>query len=368
MSGKRAKAPTGCYWRGDTLWGFVKVRGRRIRWSLQTDNPKLAKERREAGKARAVADWHGDAKRSFAEVIAEWAPWIKNQCGAKTVQRYACSLDQWAPYLADKMLPEVTVRFIAKVVRVRRKQGVTNATIKRDLVAVSSVCNFAIAQGWLDSNPTLPAMKANKEKRHAIVLPQREHVDLVIARCPGMIADMVRVAIATGAREEELYRADRNQIDNQRRQMTLIGKGRNGTKKTRVIDLQPFGGYELTCALPAYARKPFLFWHGDGEDYKNFASQFAAIVARTEQWATENGKDFRPFRFHDLRHLHAVNWLKDGRSIYDLQKRLGHSSIKVTELYLRFLTSEEELIVKGLAPVAAPAAVQPALTLVGDKV
>jgi integrase/recombinase XerD len=53
-----------------------------------------------------------------------------------------------------------------------------------------------------------------------------------------------------------------------------------------------------------------------------------------------------------LRHLHAVNWLKDGRSIYDLQKRLGHTSIKTTEGYLQFLTAEEELIVKGLKPAA----------------
>lgn len=55
------------------------------------------------------------------------------------------------------------------------------------------------------------------------------------------------------------------------------------------------------------------------------------------------------FRFHDLRHLHAVNWLKDGRSIYDLQRRLGHSSIKTTEEYCRFLTPEEDRAVKGLA-------------------
>jgi hypothetical protein len=43
---------------------------------------------------------------------------------------------------------------------------------------------------------------------------------------------------------------------------------------------------------------------------------------------------FRPFRFHDLRHLHAITWLKSGRSIYELQHRLGHASIKTTEGYL----------------------------------
>ena len=250
MAAKRPKAPAGCYWRGNTLWGRTFINGREVRWSLQTDNPATAAERRKAGKARAVADVHGDAKRTFAEVIAEWAPWIEASVGAKTVQRYACSLDQWAPYLDGKMSNEVNARFIADVVRARQKQGVTNATIKRDLVAVSSVCNFAIAQGWRDDNPTLAAMRAIKEKRYRIVLPEGVHVERVIARCPGMIADMMRVAAATGAREEELFTAHRDQFDHDRRQLTLVGKGRNGTKKTRVIDLEPFRGYDLVCSLP----------------------------------------------------------------------------------------------------------------------
>jgi integrase/recombinase XerD len=67
-------------------------------------------------------------------------------------------------------------------------------------------------------------------------------------------------------------------------------------------------------------------------------------------WATEAGLDFRPFRFHDMRHLHAVTWLKDGRSIYDLQNRLGHTSIKTTEMYCVYLTPEEHRAAKGLAP------------------
>jgi integrase/recombinase XerD len=130
-----------------------------------------------------------------------------------------------------------------------------------------------------------------------------------------------------------------------------------------VISLEPYGGYDLVRSLPAYAHKPLLFWHSDGEDYKNFASQFAAIVDRTAAWARENGVDFRPFRFHDQRHLHAVTWLKDGRSLYDLQSRLGHTSIKTTEMYCKYLTPDEDRVAKGLAP-APISATTPSLKLV----
>ncbi len=352
---KHPKAPAGCFWRGDTIHGRTRIKGRLVTWSLHTDNPKIAAERRKAGKDRVVADVrHGDAKRDFVEVMEQWVPWLGKQVGPRTAARYACSLDQMQPWLDGKTLADVDARVVADIVRGRAAAGVSNATIKRDLVALSSVLNYAIDQGWADDNPVLPRMRRIKERRDPIVLPHRVHVDLVIARCPGMIADLVRAAIATGARQDELLKARRDQIDHDRRQLTLIGKG----NKLRVIALDPYGAYELLRGLPTFARSPLLFWHSDGEDYKNFASQFAAIVERTATWARETGVDFRRFRFHDLRHLHAVTWLKDGGSIYDLQNRLGHTSIKTTEMYVHYLTPDENRIAKGFVEkplaVAAP--------------
>jgi integrase/recombinase XerD len=94
---------------------------------------------------------------------------------------------------------------------------------------------------------------------------------------------------------------------------------------------------------------PLLFWRHDGEKYSTFPQQFYRLVKQTAAWASKNGVPFCKFRFHDLRHLHAVNWLRDGRSIYDRQRRLGHSSVKTTEEYCKYLTAEEDMIVKGLA-------------------
>jgi integrase/recombinase XerD len=242
-------------------------------------------------------------------------------CGAAgrgTCRRYACSLDQLQPYLDGKTLSAIDGRLVSEIAQARAAAGVSNATIKRDLVALSSVMNYAIDQGWCDHNPVLSRMRRLKERRDPIVLPVRAHIDLVVSRCPGMVADMVRVAMATGARQDELLKAQRDRIDHERRQLTIIGKG----NKQRVIDLDPFGGYALISALPAYAGKPLLFWHSEGESYKNFAGNFHRTIQQTAAWAKDNDVEFRPFRFHDLRHWHAVQWLKEGRSIYDLQRRL----------------------------------------------
>jgi integrase/recombinase XerD len=336
---KRRAAPPNCFWRGNTLWGRKCVKGKTIAWSLHTDDPRVAREQFAAAEKRILADtYHGGGRRTLDEVIKAWASHVKHTVSPKTAIRYACSLEQIGGFLDGKGLADITTQLIAEIVRQRQAKGVTVATIKRDLVALSSVMNYAMDEGWIESNPVLARLSRLKERRDPIVLPSDRDIALVLDHAPGMMADLISVARATGAREDELVHAKRDAIDHGRRQFT-IAKGKRS--KLRVIDLDPFGGYELVRGLATYARSPWLFWHDAGQDYKNFASNFRAVMRNCIRFAERAGIEFTPFRFHDLRHRHAVDWLKAGRSIYDLQHRMGHSSIKVTEIYLTYLTAEE---------------------------
>jgi integrase/recombinase XerD len=97
-------------------------------------------------------------------------------------------------------------------------------------------------------------------------------------------------------------------------------------------------------SIPPRIEKAPLFWQGKGERYATGSSRFAPLTAEL----AEADQDFVRLRFHDLRHLHAVEWLRSGRSIYALQQRLGHDSLNTTEVYLTYLTPEEQQRVKGL--------------------
>jgi integrase/recombinase XerD len=357
---KRRKAPPGCYWRADTLWGKVVIQGKEFRWSLHTSDPGVAAQRRAEGKERAHSDaYHkSDIPRSLSEALVHWGKHLEREVenrnlSAKTEQRYLVSIGQLAPHLDGLRLTNIDARLIASIIRARQEGGATNATIKRDLVALSSVMNFAIAQAWIDSNPVIARMATIKEGRDPIVLPRRQDIDRVIERAPGMIGHLIRAAALIGTRQDELVRACRDHIDHERGQLTVVGKG----NKLRVIDLRPMGAYEFLCSLPTHPRSPLIFWHGDGEPYRNLSSNFFNnVINPATAWAEANGVDFHRFRYHDLRHLHAVEFLKKGcGSIYELQQRLGHSSVKTTEMYLAFLTEEERVRVKygrQLRPVA----------------
>lgn len=336
----KRKAPKGCFWRGNTIWGRAQVKKRDHKWSLRTDDHEIAKRRYKTERDRQIAAAHfGDHRRMFQDVMAEWAGEIGRNVSVKTAARYATSLKQLQPMLEGLYEDEVDGELCAEIVRKRALAGVCNATIKRDLGAVSSVVNFSIDRGYRENNPILPRLKRLKERRDPIILPDHAHIQMVIDRAPGLFAEMIKAAVLTGARLEELAGARRTQVDHARKQLTVKGK-RN---KLRVIDLDGWG-YEIFKGLPASIGGAYLFWHHQGEPYRTVSGRFRVIVASVAKLAQKQEQDFRPFRFHDLRHRHAVDWLKSGGSIYDLMHRLGHTSVKTTEIYLKYLTPDEARI------------------------
>jgi integrase/recombinase XerD len=184
--------------------------------------------------------------------------------GAATAQRYAVSLGKLEPFLNGLYLDEVDDAVIAQIIDARIANGVSNATIKRDLVALSSVLKFAQARKWRPDNPARDQMALVKERREPIVLPDPNDIRRVIAAAPGMMATLILAAWYTGCRIGELVKAKHSHVDHQRKQLTVIGK-RN---KLRVIDLYDWGYDELFKALPERPGKPWLFWHHDGEPYR----------------------------------------------------------------------------------------------------
>lgn len=338
----RRKAPKNTEWRGDALYGRIRVKGKLHRWTLRTDEVELAKKRVAEDIARLkAAAFYGDHRVRYEDIVSAWGErHILHEVGPLTAKRYMSSLVQLEPFLLPLYLDEIDKSKIDEIIVARRAEGVSTATIKRDLNALSSVLIYAD----IGDNPALARLKRLKERRDPITLPEAPHVERVIRRAPGRMAALIETAWKTGCRLEELVTAERQRLDHARRQLTVIGKGR----KLRVIDLDYGGCYDLLRALPVRLGCKWLFWHGDGKPYRNLSSRFAAMARGVEAVAIKEAEaakrdepDFRLFRFHDLRHLHAVEWLKAGRSIYDLQQRLGHASLKTTELYLKFLTPEE---------------------------
>ena len=343
-SGRKREA-THTFVRGGIQWARFQVNGKEFRGSLSTRDAAVGRRRakewydREVGIAK-----FGEDRKTYVEVFSAWSLHIATQVGPQTSKRYAVSLRQLEPWLKPRFFDEIDRELIGTIVRERRAANVKTATIRRDLTALSSVTEFAIDEGWRpdETNPALARLKRLKEVREPIVLPLAEDIAYVIGRAPGNFAKLIEAARDSGCRQDELAKAQRRLLDRERRQLTIRRKG----NQIRTISL-PEAAWAIISGIPAHLTGPWLFWHGNGEPYRNVSARFNELVKAAQKAAQKEQREFRPFTFHHLRHYYAVMYLKNGGNIYALQQHLNHKSITTTELYLDFLTPEEAAAAKA---------------------
>lgn len=345
--------PKGLYTRNGIYWARFKVRGHEYRESLRTRSEAVAERRLKALK-QSIEDrayYGAEEAVTWPQAVVAWDAWVKRQRKRpNTIKRYLVSLGQLRPFLDHMDVQRIDHDTVRDIVKARRKLT-TNATIRRDLSALSSVLDAAIDEGWIKENPAHSFDRRRlKEEREPIELPHAESLAAILSLGSRFI-DMAALSRETGMREEEIASLRHDQVNRDRRSISLVH-----TKGRRVREV-PLTGHALAIIdrQPQFLRSPFVFWRAEGMRFKNVASQFYATVGRVARKAAQEGGTFRRFRFHDLRHLFAVEYLREGRgSIYELQQVLGHASIKTTEGYLDHLTPEEkQRAIHGVAQNAA---------------
>jgi len=260
-----------------------------------------------------------------------------------TAKRYLVSFRQVRHHLDGKHMDAITRKDIARLIGAR-KPAATNRTVRNDLTAISRVFASAIGWGICEHNPALEYDRSLVRARtEPIVLPSPEEIERAIA-AKSSFSKLIALASQTGMRQQEIVGLHWRQVELNRGVITL---SRTKTDSARAI---PLRGPLLELAAgtltgtPRHPTSPLVFWHGDGEPFRNFAANFKA-------WRDRQGITFR---FHDLRHYFAVMYLRGGGYIYDLQAILGHASIKTTEMYLRYLTPEEKQ--RAMRPLARESA------------
>jgi integrase/recombinase XerD len=230
---------------------------------------------------------------------------IVDQVGPKTSQRYGVSLKQLETWLLSIFFDEIDRELIGTIVRERRAQGVTTATIRRDLTALSSVIEYAIDEGWRpdESNPALARLKRLKEVRDPIVLPLKEDIQFVINRAPGNLQKLIAAAVETGRRLDELAKAQRRLLDHERRQLTIRRKG----NEIRTISLSA-SAWTVLGSIPAHMKQPWLFWHGNGEPYRNVSARFNELVKSAQTAAQREGSRSLTHRKRELDQSHEAGF------------------------------------------------------------
>lgn len=334
--------------RGRVFWTRLWVDGREIRRSLRTSDRSEARKRAQALREQLTAEaWHGEKRHTWRDVVVLWHQTaLQGSVKPSTVQRYQVSAKALGPHFDTLWLDQINRKAIGKFVQARKAGGATNATVRRDLSALSRILAVAVANGWSDENPARTWDRSVIRERRDPIRPPLPHcIETVAKACPGTLGELVRFADMTGMRQEEAAALEWRDVDLKAGTVRLV---KTKTSRPRVVRLQSPGGdaRPILARLPRSLATPFVFVASTGDRYRQVATRFWEIVGGID------APGFERFRFHDLRHGFAVRWLQSGGELFALSRHLGHTSVTTTEHYLRWvLRSEDRDDLADRAPV-----------------
>jgi integrase len=314
--------PENLYDRKGIWYARFAAGGKLRRVCLRTSDLRQAKTRLKALKTQYEnASFGIEEARQWGDAVVSYTRGVLDAGSVKpaTAKRYEVSLRQIDPYFKTLPISAIDNSQIARFIAARQAEGAKNATIRRDLTTISRVVAYSNASGNGGENAALAYdRKLIKERRAPIKEPTDEEIELAAGMAPPEWAVLLRFLRATGMRLGEALRARESDLDGN---ALTIRETKSGKVRTIIVPQdaipQVRPGRRLMEALPEETEPVSCKW-------PHFRRQMP---------------DMPRFRLHDLRHAYAIDQIRSGRDIYDLSHHLGHSSVKVTEIYLGYAAS-----------------------------
>jgi integrase len=266
-----------------------------------------------------------DAERQYME-------YVRTNLSAKTCKVYENTFKIFNAFIGSKVLAEIGPWDIERF-KTLRIAKVSPNTVNHSLRGLRAFFNKLVAWNILEKTPC----RGVKDIRLAdMVRPYLSKEDLLklLGHTRGTdLHDIILFAAMTGLRRGELINLTWEDTDLSRGTILVKSNASFQTKsgKTRVV---PMNSTVRELLHGMQSRQGYLFPGDRGEKHNgNFLTQRFRMAIR------QCGLN-RDLHFHSLRHTFASLLVKEGVSLYHVQKLLGHSSSRVTEIYAHLGSAE----------------------------
>jgi integrase len=237
------------------------------------------------------------------------------------------------PFFGEAKMAEISRSEVSRFVSQKQAEGLKPSSINRYLMTLRHAFNVALE--WdvpgVSRNPLqrYPLLKENNLLNRFLTGEEAERLKAALAESPNReLGAIVGFLLVTGARKTEVLEARWDQFDLERRQWR-VPKAKSGYHRFIPISdgaLAVLRAREALRAMePSGGASPWVFPNpATGKPYMEIFNA----------WNTARRKAGLPdLRIHDLRHSFASSLVNGGTPLYEVQKLLGHSSIRTTERY-----------------------------------
>lgn len=255
---------------------------------------------------------------------------------ATTATSYATILNRFAES-TTKRLDEIDRTDITEhLMALGGRPGTQNWRIS----VFKSFFGWCVATGILTRSP-VATLRTRQQVGRTPRFLEREQVGPVIAMLSPRDQLIVELGVQVGLRRREVWALDVEDINWADEVIAIRGKGGRG-EVTRVVPITR----TLRSALAAYLAESPTF---TGPVIRNLAGQriskttISKIVSDAMMRAGVKTGPWDGKSMHALRHTCFQHLADDGKDIRDIQALAGHSSVVVTEIYLRRKVAADRL-------------------------
>ena len=152
--------------RNGVWWTCIRHNGRKIQKSLETTDRKLAQAIEAKIRTEIVEGSYFEkligSKKTFKDMAERFMKEYAHKVSSSMQISYTTSLNHFIPFFKETNLLSITPKAISRYKVLRNDEGVSPATINRELAMLSKAFSLAVKEWeWLKENPV---SKVQKEK------------------------------------------------------------------------------------------------------------------------------------------------------------------------------------------------------------
>ncbi|MEM1627709.1 MAG: tyrosine-type recombinase/integrase [Desulfurococcaceae archaeon] len=262
---------------------------------------------------------------SNEEILREFELTLETSGASRdTIKSYMAAVSDFLSFIGNKPLREITARDILNWRNDRLRNGFNNSkTMDRSKWQVTLHYYTIMLRRflkWLGLDIKVPGVK--KPQARIDVLSDEELQSLLRVAKKPLDRLILSLLISTGLRSRELLELRVEDVDFNRQVLRVrsakYGRERYVTATPEVFDM-------IDSWIKLNGLKP-----GD----KLFSLTYSGLYKKIKTLAKRAGIDTAKIRPHVLRHTFATLAIRKGMSLPSLQRLLGHSDIRTTQIYL----------------------------------
>lgn len=262
---------------------------------------------------------------SLNDYCKQFLIYSKNIHTNKTFKGYLSALKYLQIYFGDINLKDIIHSKLSDYFD-KRVNASSIYQARKDLICFSSFFNRAMAEDYIVINPCKGIKPFRIPQKQPIFFSYIEFEMLLKAIEEKDIKDLVQFAVNTGLRQGELITLQWKQINFQQQTLILDNSFHiTKSKKIRAIPLT-IKALQILTERERTSNSQYVFTRFGKIIQQNYISHIFKVYVDK---AGINSK----LNFHSLRHTFASWLIQKGVPIYSISKLLGHSDIKVTEIY-----------------------------------